>query len=79
MEEIKSFLECVVKFIASKPDDVTIDIVDGGSTKVFQVKAAKEDVGKIIGKKGRSANSIRILAAIIAAKHGVKSIIEVIE
>ncbi len=77
--EIREFLENIVKPIMDKPDEVTITEVHGETVCIFELRVGKGDFGKIIGKHGQNANSIRTLLSAVAAKFGKRAILEIIE
>ena len=74
------FVEFVIKKLVDKPDGVQLTQDENETNKVvFQLKVEKEDVGKVIGKKGRNANAVRILLSAIAAREGKRAILEIID
>jgi len=74
------FVEFVIKKLVDKPDGVQLSQEEKETNKVvFQLKVEKEDVGKVIGKKGRTANAIRVLLSAIAAREGKRAILEIID
>lgn len=74
------FVEYVVKKLVDKPDGVQLTQEEKETNKVvFQLKVEKEDIGKVIGKKGRTANAIRVLLSAIAAREGKRAILEIID
>jgi len=74
------FVEFVIKRLVDKPDGVQLLQEEKETNKVvFQLRVEKEDVGKVIGKKGRTANAIRILLSAIAAREGKRAILEIID
>ena len=76
---LKQFLENIVKPILDKPDEVKITEVNGETVCIFKLGVGKGDFGKIIGKHGQNANSIRILLSAAAGKVGKRAILEIIE
>lgn len=66
----KEFIEYVAKALVDEPDEVSITAVEGEQSLILELKVAQDDIGKIIGKKGRIAHSIRILLNAIATKTG---------
>jgi hypothetical protein len=66
-EFMKSFVEDIVKNLVDKQDEVTIDIFISTKAISVQIKTAKEDCGKVIGRKGRTIDAIKILT--LAAKN----------
>lgn len=76
---MKNFIEFIAKSLVDKPDEVSIteDVKD---TKiVFKLKVAESDIGKVIGKKGKTAQSMRILLSAVSAKEGKRAILEIID
>ena len=56
---MKELVETLVKALVKNPDAVSITVVEKGSLEIYQVHVAPEDMGKVIGRKGRIANAIR--------------------
>ncbi len=74
------FVEYVIKKLVDKPDSVQLAQEEKEANKViFQLKVDQEDVGKVIGRKGRTANAIRTLLSAIAAREGKRAILEIID
>ncbi len=74
------FVEYVTKKLVDKPDSVQLTQEEKEANKVvFQLKVAPEDVGKVIGRKGRTANAIRTLLSAVAAREGKRAILEIID
>lgn len=77
---MKELIEYVAKSLVSNPAAVTInetDAADGAS--VFELKVAKEDLGRIIGKQGRTAKSLRTLLNAAASIANRKVVLEIVE
>ena len=73
-------LSDMVKAIVDKPDEVSVNINESDSTKIHELTVGDGDLGKVIGKKGRNINALRIILSAATAKEGDKrAIIEVIE
>lgn len=75
---MKEVLEVVIKNLVDDKDSVTINELDGEKSVVFEVKVADADMGKIIGKQGRVAKSIRTLIKAIANKEQKRVTVEFI-
>lgn len=75
----RDLVELVVKNLVSKPDQVVVREVQGEKTCVIEVKTAKEDVGKVIGKKGDNAQAIRTILKSLSKKHDKKYTLEILE
>jgi len=74
---MRDFIEYIAKQLVDKPDAVQISEEENDNKIVFKIRVDQTDVGKIIGKQGRTAQSIRVLLSAVAAKHGKRAILEV--
>ena len=63
---MKEFVEYVVKQLVDEPDQVKVSEVRGEKTSIYELKVAKQDIGKVLGKKGRTIDSIRLLVGAVA-------------
>ena len=73
-------LEDMVKSIVDKPDELKVVVNESDSTKIFELSVGDGDLGKVIGKKGRNVNALRVILSAATAKEGDKrAILEVIE
>jgi uncharacterized protein len=77
--EMKEFIAEIAKRLVDNPDEVDVSFIEGKSTAIVELRVAKEDVGKVIGKSGRTANALRILLSAVASRHGQKVVLEIIE
>lgn len=77
---MKEFVEYIAKHLVDNPDEVEVTQIDSEKTTIYELSVADGDLGKIIGKSGRTAKSIRILLTATSAKMGGKrAILEIIE
>jgi len=76
---MKELIEYVVKSIVDNPEEVEVTQIDGESTVVFELRVKQDDVGQVIGKKGRTINAIRTLVNASAAKSGMRAMLEIVE
>lgn len=77
---MKDFVEFVVKKIVDHPEDVKVIQVDSEKTVILELSVKAGDLGKVIGKKGRTARALRTLLTAAAAEQGQKrAILEIIE
>ncbi len=77
---MQEFIEFIVKKLVDNPDEVKVTQVDSEKTIILELQVKEGDLGKVIGKKGRTAKSIRTLLTAAAAKQGQKrAILEIIE
>jgi uncharacterized protein len=74
---MKDFLEFIAKHLVDHPDQVSIELEEKEDKMVFRLNVNEQDVGKVIGKKGRTAQSMRTLLAAVAAKEGKRAILEI--
>ncbi len=74
---LTNLVEYVVKKIVDNPDAVNVTTADSDGTTVIHLKVAEEDVGKVIGKAGKTARALRFLVQAAAAKSGQKATIEI--
>jgi predicted RNA-binding protein YlqC (UPF0109 family) len=79
MNNTKELLEYIVKMIVDRPDEVNIREIPGERVVIYEVRVSKEDVGKVIGKQGRTAKAIRTILAAVSLKRGKKVIVEILE
>jgi predicted RNA-binding protein YlqC (UPF0109 family) len=75
--DMKEFIEYIAKQLVDSPEKVTISEEEKEGKIVLKLRVADPDVGKIIGRKGRSAQAMRVLLSAIAAKNGKRAILEV--
>ncbi|MCP4745648.1 MAG: KH domain-containing protein [Desulfobacteraceae bacterium] len=72
-------VEYIAKALVDDPDNVSVSEISGIQTTVFELKVAKKDVGKVIGKQGRNAEAIRHLLFSAAAKSRKGVALEILE
>jgi predicted RNA-binding protein YlqC (UPF0109 family) len=77
---VKELLEYMVKELVDSPDNVEIiEEEEDDKTVIFKLKVAEEDLGKVIGKKGRTANALRVIMRAASAKRGKSSIVKIMD
>lgn len=77
---MKEFVEFIVKRLVDHPDEVKVSQIDSEKTVILELQVKEGDLGKVIGKKGRTAKALRTLLTAAAAKQGQKrAILEIIE
>ena len=70
----------MVKAIVDLPDEVNVNVNESDNTRIFELAVGEGDLGKVIGKKGKNVNALRIILSAATAKEGGKrAILEVIE
>ena len=76
---MKELIESIAKQLVDDPSQVFVtEIEEGGRVRV-ELKVAKEDMGRVIGKGGRVANSIRVLLRVAAAREGKRATLDIVE
>lgn len=78
-EDMKELVEMVVKALVDKPEQVTVEESVGTHTCVLKLRVAKEDIGKVIGKKGTNANAIRTILDAAGGKQNRRFVLEILE
>ncbi len=76
---MKELIEYIAKALVDNPDQVSVTEVDGSQTSVLELKVAKEDLGKIIGKQGRTARAMRTVLSAASAKLKKRTVLEIVE
>ncbi|RQW07502.1 MAG: KH domain-containing protein [Calditrichaeota bacterium] len=76
---MKEFLEFIIKHLVDKPDEVHVKEIDGAQTVVFELRVGKGDIGKVIGRHGQTARSIRLLLGAAGKKYGKRFVFEILE
>jgi len=75
---MKDFVEYIAKRLVDDPAAVHIDQIDSDKTSIFELSVAPDDVGKVIGRSGKTVNAIRtLLTAVSVKKAGKRSMLEV--
>ena len=69
----------MVKALVDKPEEVSLREVEGEKTTVLELRVAKEDLGKVIGKQGKTAKAMRIILNATATKLKKRAVLEIIE
>jgi len=76
---LKELLECMIRALVDLPNEVRISEIIGEQTTVFELVVAKEDLGKVIGKQGKTAKSLRTILTAASTKLRKRSVLEIIE
>jgi len=78
-EPMKDLLIQIVQSLVDNPEQVQVKEVKGSRTTVLELRVAKEDMGKIIGKKGKTVNAIRLLLSAASGKAGKRYVLEIVD
>jgi predicted RNA-binding protein YlqC (UPF0109 family) len=76
---MKELLQIIVAGLVTKPDAIEISETKGDSTTLLQLWVAKEDVGRVIGKQGQTAQSIRTILSAVGARNNRKVVLEIVD
>ncbi|WP_319777408.1 KH domain-containing protein [Maridesulfovibrio sp.] len=76
---LKDLVEYIAKSLVDNPEEVVVTEIEGEQTSVIELKVAKEDLGKVIGKQGRTARAMRTLLGAASTKVRKRSVLEILE
>lgn len=76
---LRDFVLEITRALVDAPDEVKVEEIRGATTTVYEVTVARSDVGKLIGRSGRTLQAFRTVVAAVATKHQRKAILEIIE
>jgi uncharacterized protein len=76
---MKELVQYLARSLVNHPDAVEVKETEGEATSVLELRVAKEDLGRIIGKQGRTAKSIRTLLNAAASRTNRKVVLEIVE
>ncbi|MGB5528497.1 MAG: KH domain-containing protein [Ignavibacteriaceae bacterium] len=77
---MKEFIEFIAKHLVDNPEDVVVEEITTEERKyTLTLRVKREDVGKVIGKQGKTAQSMRILLTAVAAKEGKRAMLEILD
>ena len=76
---MKELIKNIAQALVDHPDQVLVAEVEGNQTSVLELKVAKEDLGKVIGKQGRTARAMRTILSAASAKVKKRTVLEIIE
>ncbi|MEF3244361.1 MAG: KH domain-containing protein [Caldisericaceae bacterium] len=74
---MKELIETIVKALVDKPEEVKVSEVAGETAVIFEVKVADSDIGKVIGKQGKTANALRTIVKAASSKIGKAATIQI--
>jgi len=76
---VEGLIQYIVKAVVDRPDQVELRASDSEGGKLYELKVAPEDVGKVIGRDGRTVNALRTLLAVVSQRRGIKARLEILE
>jgi len=78
-DSLKDLIEYIVRVMVDNPEQVQVTEIVGQQSIVFELRVAKSDMGKVIGKKGRNINAIRTILTCASAKANKHTLLELVE
>jgi len=77
---MKEFIEFIAKYLVDSPDNVVVEVKTAEDKNIIlTLKVKQDDIGKVIGKKGKTALAMRTLLTAIAAKEGKRAVLEILD
>ncbi|MDA8404375.1 MAG: KH domain-containing protein [Desulfobacteraceae bacterium] len=76
---MKELIKMIAQSLVDSPEQVTVAEIEGDHTSVIELKVAKEDMGKVIGKKGNTAHAMRLILSAASAKIKKRTVLEIVE
>jgi hypothetical protein len=74
---MKEFVEFIARHLVDNPEAIVLERTEKDDKIVFRLSVAEADVGKVIGRQGRTAQAIRVLLAAVAAREGKRALLEI--
>ena len=78
-ETMKELITYIARSLVDRPEQVSVVEVQGNHTLVLELTVAKEDLGKVIGKQGRTAMAMRTILSAVSSKMKKRTVLEIIE
>ncbi len=76
---MRDLVTYLARNLVEKPDDVQVREVAGERAQVYEIRVAGSDLGKLIGKQGRTIRSVRALVSAAATRQGKRALVEVVD
>jgi len=76
---LKELVEYIVKKLVDRPESVAVSEISGEQATIIELRVAPEDLGKVIGKEGKTARAIRTLVHAAASKERKRAVLEILE
>ena len=77
--QTKEFIETIARALVDEPELVSVSEIGGMHTSILELKVCKSDIGKIIGKQGRTAGALRILLSAVSAREKKRTMLEIMD
>ena len=76
---MKEIVEVIARALVDEPGDVSVTEIGGEHTSILELKVSKADIGKIIGRQGRTADALRVILSAVSAKARKHAVLEIVE
>lgn len=76
---MKALVEYIAKSLVEKPEEVQVNEIEGEQTTVLELKVARDDIGKVIGRQGRTARALRTILGAASIRANKRIVLEIIE
>ena len=76
---MKELIEYIARSLVDNPDSVSVADIQGEKTAIYELRVHADDLGKVIGKQGRTARAIRTLVSAAATKQNLRAMVEIME
>ena len=76
---MKELVQLIAKYLVDHPEEVRVQEIEGEKTTVLELKVAQDDLGKVIGKQGRTARAMRTILTAAATKIHKRAVLEILE
>ena len=79
MDELSEIISFITKALVDDPDAVEVTTIEGDKTLIVELSVAQSDLGKVIGKDGRTARAMRTLLSATSARQSKRAVLEILE
>lgn len=76
---MKALVEYIAKSLVDNPDEVQVNEIEGEQTTVLELKVSRDDIGKVIGRQGRTARAMRTILGAASIRANKRVVLEIIE
>jgi hypothetical protein len=76
---MKALIEAMAKSLVDKPEEVKVSEIEGEKTTVYELRVSQSDLGKVIGKQGKTARAMRTILGAAGTKIGKRCVLEILE
>lgn len=76
---MKDLVENIARALVDQPEEVSVTLIEGQQTTVLELQVAQDDLGKVIGKQGRTARAMRALLGVAGSKENQRYVLEILE